>query len=329
MPTAWNRRFMMTGNGGYAGDTLESPQRLRLRAIAMRQGFAAAVTNTGHDSRDEPLASFAVNRQKLLDYAFRSLHVTAEAGKKITTAYYGANPSRSYFQGCSTGGRQALILAQRFPDDFDGIVAGAPVLNFSGTMLSFACREQALSAAPVPYAKIAFLSERIYALCDAKDGLKDGLIDDPRRCDFKPSRDLPRCAADADDAKCFTEAQIGTLEKIYGDIRAGGIRIFPGWPLGAEVAGADGRTGWDQWIVRETPEKTIAYSFAESFFRYMAFPRKDQGIELREVDVAKHAARLGWIHDILDATNPDLGAFRDRRGKMLMYFWIPGYNDHT
>ena len=81
---------MMTGSGGYAGDSLESPQRLRLRTIAMRQGFAAAVTNTGHDNRDEPLATFAVNRQKLLDYAFRSLHVTAEAGKKIATAYYGA-----------------------------------------------------------------------------------------------------------------------------------------------------------------------------------------------------------------------------------------------
>jgi feruloyl esterase len=320
LPTAWNRRFMMTGSGGYAGDSLESPQRIRLRAAAMRQGFAAAVTNTGHDNRDEPLATFAVNRQKLLDYAFRSLHVTAEAGKRIAAAYYGTKPSLSYFQGCSTGGRQALILAQRFPNDFDGIVAGAPVLNFSGTMTSFACTAQALSAAPVPYAKLATLSDRIYALCDGKDGLKDGLIDDPRRCDFKPSRDLPRCAAGSDDATCFTDAQIGTLEKIYGDIKSQGKVIFPGWPVGAEVAGADGRSGWDQWIVRETAEKTISASFAESFFRYMAFPRQDQGIELSAFDVEKHAPQLEWIHAILDATNPDLSAFRDRKGKMLMYF---------
>ena len=125
---------MMTGNGGFAADSLDSPQRLLLRSIAMRRGFAAAVTNTGHDGRDEPLATFAVNRQKLLDYAFRSLHVTAEASKRISAIYYGVKPTRSYFQGCSTGGRQALILAQRFPDDFDGIVAGAPVLNFSGTI---------------------------------------------------------------------------------------------------------------------------------------------------------------------------------------------------
>lgn len=320
LPASWNRRFMMMGNGGYAGDSLEFTQRATLRSVAMRRGFATAVTNTGHDSRDEPLATFAGNRQKLLDYAFRSLHVTAEAGKQIAAAYYGVKPSRSYFQGCSTGGRQALILAQRFPGDFDGIVAGAPVLNFSGTMTSFACTAQALSAAPVPYAKLATLSERIYALCDDKDGLKDGLIDDPRRCDFRPSRDLPRCAAGADDATCFTAAQIGTLEKIYGDIKSQGKVIFPGWPVGAEIAGADGRSGWDQWIVRETSEKTIAFSFAESFFRHMAFPRKEQGIELRAFDVEKDAPRLEWIHGILDAANPDLSAFRDRKGRLLMYF---------
>lgn len=320
LPTAWNRRFLMTGNGGYAGEDLESPQRFRLRSIAMRQGFAAAATNTGHDARDEPLATFAVNRQKLLDYAFRSLHVTAEAGKKITAAYFGAKPSRSYFQGCSTGGRQALILAQRFPEDFDGIVAGAPVLNFSGTMASYACREQALMAAPVPYSKLALLAERIYALCDGKDGLEDGLIDDPRRCNFQPARDLPRCAPGADDAKCFTDAQLGALEKIYGDLHARGKRFFPGWPAGAEVAGGNGRSGWDQWIIRETAGKTIAYQFAGSFFRYMAFPRKDQGIDLPAFNLENDAPRLDWISTILNATDPDLAAFRDRRGKLLMYF---------
>jgi feruloyl esterase len=320
LPTSWNRRFLMTGNAGYGGDTLESPQRLRLRSIALRRGFAAALTNTGHDARDEPLASFALNRQKLLDYAFRSLPVTAEAGKRITETYYGIRPSRSYFQGCSTGGRQALIIAQRFPQLFDGIVAGAPVLNFSYTMTSFAYREQALSAGPVSYAKLASLAARIYAKCDDKDGLKDGLIDDPRHCDFRPSVHLPRCAAGTDEAGCFTSTQIATLEKIYGDIQAGGKRFFPGWPVGAEIAGADGRSGWDGWIVTQTGEKTRAFQFAESFFRYMAFPRKEQAIELNAFDVEKIAPQLDWIHAILDATNPDLTAFRDRNGRLLMYF---------
>ena len=150
LPSIWNRRFLLTGNGGYAGDTLDSAGACNQRHANMRRGFVAAVTNTGHDAREEPLATFASNRQKLLDYAFRSLHVTAEAGKRIAAAYYAAKPLRSYYMGCSTGGRQGLILAQRFPEDFDGIVAGAPVLSFSGTMMAYACTAQALSAAPDP-----------------------------------------------------------------------------------------------------------------------------------------------------------------------------------
>jgi hypothetical protein len=147
LPTAWNRRFYMSGNGGYAGDSPDSPQRAAGRLRAVRRGYASAVTDTGHDAAVEPLATFAQNRQKLYDYAFRSLHVTAETAKRVIAAYYGVPPARSYFVGCSTGGRQALILAQRFPDDFDGIVAGAPVLNFTGTMLGYTCNQQALAAA--------------------------------------------------------------------------------------------------------------------------------------------------------------------------------------
>lgn len=167
------------------------------------------------------------------------LHVSAQH----PAAYYGASPTRSYFEGCSTGGRQALILAQRFPGDFDGIVAGAPVLNFSGTMVGYAKMAQALAAAPVPFARLKLLADRVYALCDDKDGLKDGLIDDPRRCDFRPARDLPKCVEGAENADCFTAAQISALEKIYGDVTSQGKRIFSGWPVGAEVAGPNGRSG--------------------------------------------------------------------------------------
>ena len=194
----------------------------RLRARAIRRGFVSTSTNTGHDNVAEPLGSFAQDRQRLLDYAFRSLHTTAETATRIATAYYGVKPSRAYFEGCSTGRRQALILAQRFPDDFDGIIVGAPVLNWTGTMMRYTCTSQALAVAPIPYAKMALLSDKIYDKCDAADGLKDGLIDDPRRCDFRPSRDLPKCAEGGENSACFTAAQIGTLEKIYGDVMSRG-----------------------------------------------------------------------------------------------------------
>jgi feruloyl esterase len=320
LPATWNRRFLMTGNGGYAGESLDAPARATGRNQAARRGFVLATSNTGHDAATEPLGTFAVNRQKLLDYAFRSLKVTADAGKQIAAAYYGARPARSYFEGCSTGGRQALILAQRFPDAFDGIVAGAPVLDFTGTMLMGIRRYQALAATPVPYAKLALLASRIYGMCDEQDGVKDGLIDDPRRCGFQPARDLPRCAMGAAGADCFTSGELASLEAVYGDVMVQGRRVARGWPVGAEIAGPNGRSGWENWIVNERPAPTLGYQFAETFFRFLALPEKNPTLDLLSLDLEKTAARVDWIRNVLDATDADLSAFRQRGGRLFMYF---------
>ena len=198
LPTKWNRRFYMHGNGGFAGEAPEFGSRPMIRANALKQGFAVAQTNTGHDATAEPLASFAVSYQKRVDYAFRAVHMTAVEAKRIAAAYYGRAASYSYWDGCSTGGRQGLISAQRFPHDFDGIVAGAPVLNFVDTVTQSLMNGLALVETPVPVAKMKLVSDAVYARCDAKDGLKDGLIDDPRRCDFDPARDVAQCAAGQD-----------------------------------------------------------------------------------------------------------------------------------
>lgn len=318
LPSAWNRRLYMFGNGGYAGEPFDAPPRVARRNQALRNGFAVAATNTGHDAAQEPLATFAVHPQKLFDYAFRSLHVTAQTAKKLAAAYYGNHPARSYFDGCSTGGRQGLILAQRFPKDFNGIVVGAPVLHFTGTMVSYAWMAQALAAAPIPTAKLPALARAIYERCDGADGLRDGLIDDPRRCDFQPAVHLPRCASQ-DDAGCFTSAQIETLRRIYSDVRGQGKRLFPGWPVGAEIAGPNGRSGWEGWIVRDN-ERTISVNFAESFFRFMAFPKKNTDFQLSAFDFDRHPEQLEWIAGVLDATDTDLTAFRDAGGKILMYY---------
>jgi feruloyl esterase len=320
LPATWNTRFYMTGNGGYAGEALDTAQRALGRSPGLKGGFVVAFTDTGHDATVEPLATFAQNRQKLLDYAFRSLHTTAETGKQIATAYYGSKPSRSYFEGCSTGGRQALILAQRFPDDFDGIICGAPVLNFTGTMIGYAKMAQALAAAPISYAKLRLLADRVYAHCDEKDGLKDGLIDDPRRCDFQPARDLPKCAEGADNPDCFTTGQISSLEKIYGDVMSQGKRIFPGWPVSSEAIGPNGRSGWDFWKISAGSQPALSMTFGETFFKYMAFPDKNPKTDLANFDFDRDPARLEWIHNILDATDPDLSRFKQRGGKLLMYF---------
>jgi feruloyl esterase len=312
LPPDWNGRFVMYGNGGYAGEALDSPQRNAQYGRALRRGFAVAATDTGHSGIAEPGATFAADRQKLLDYAFRSLHVTAETAKMLMRAYYGVAPTKSYFEGCSTGGRQALILAQRFPNDFDGITVGAPVLNFTGTMLHYVQVEQAAKDGAIPPAKLPALTAKVYEACDAKDGLKDGLIEDPRRCDFQPTRDLPRCEPGADRLDCFTPGQIATLEAQYRDTQSNGKKIFPGWPVGSEG-------GWDPWSVHEGGA-TLARSFSEGFFRYLVPVKPDPQYDIAQFNFDRDLARLDNIHRTLDATDTDLSGFQKRGGKLLMYF---------
>jgi feruloyl esterase len=321
LPASWNNRLYMFGNGGYAGETLSSPQRTNTRRMALKHGFAAAQTNTGHDAAIEPLGTFAVNRQKLLDYAWRAVHVTAETSKRIIRSFYGQGPGRSYFDGCSTGGRQGLMSAQRFPDDFDGIVVGAPVLDFSTTMVNNVSTSRALAAAPISPEKLKIVARQVYAKCDRADGLVDGLITDPRQCAFDPEKDLPICAAGTE-GECFTMAQIRALQAVYRGAESGGKRIFWGQPVGAEIdmpSQGGMRTGWSAWLISPSGP-TISESFAQTFFRYLAFQKPDPNYDLKSFNLDSDPARLHFISAILDAKNPDLSRFKMRGGKIIMYF---------
>ena len=216
LPTGWNGRFYMHGNGGYAGNPPDSAGTLRTAGQAVARGFATAYTDTGHDSRVEPLGTFAHdNLGKEIDYGFRAVHLTAATAKTLIAAYYGRSETYSYWDGCSTGGRQGLMSAQRFPGDFDGILAGAPVLNFTDTQIASVWISQALERHRVSPAKMLLVGDAIYERCDTADGLEDGLISDPRACDFDPARHLPVCAGPSGEA-CFTPGEIETLQAIYG-----------------------------------------------------------------------------------------------------------------
>jgi hypothetical protein len=322
LPASWNGRFYMFGNGGYAGEPLNLPMRVNSRQAALKRGFAVAQTNTGHDAANEPLGSFAVNRQKMLDYAWRAVHLTAETAKRVIRTYYGQGASRSYFDGCSTGGRQGLMSAQRFPEDFDGILVGAPVLDFTGTTMMGAWNARALAAAPIAPEKMKLVAERLYARCDAADGLADGLIEDPRRCQFDPSKDLLICAGETDGKDCLTTAQVRALQAIYGGVQSQGKRIFWGQPLGAEIdmPGPGGQqTGWIGWIIMPG-RQSIAAMFAETFYRYLAFPKPDPNYDLKSFDFESDPAKLQPISRIIDAKDPDLSRFKARGGKIVMYF---------
>jgi feruloyl esterase len=158
LPDTWNRRFYMTGNGGLAGDPVDTPTNPD-RTSALVNGFVMARTNTGHDARKEPSGSFILNNpQKAIDYAYRAVHVTAETAKKIATEYYAKEITFSYWNSCSNGGRQGLLEAQRFPDDFDGIVANAPWVDQTGFTIGAMWNQKALTDAPVTPAKLAMVA---------------------------------------------------------------------------------------------------------------------------------------------------------------------------
>ena len=320
LPMAWNRRFYMSGNGGFAGETSDSPPRAMVRAAALRQGFVTATTNTGHDATKEPLASFAVDPQKVADYAFRAVHLTAVTAKGIATRYYDRQVAYAYWDGCSTGGRQGLISAQRFPGDFDGIVAGAPVLNFVDTTVTGLWNARAVADGPLTLDTMKLVADVMYAKCGP-----DGVIDDPRRCPFDPTRDLPKCSGGSGTG-CVTESQARALRTIYRGVIRGGKPYFPGQPLGAEIVGASplGETkpssGWDRWLIGRDGGKSLQLAFAESFMRYMAFGKPDPSYDVKTFDFEKDPDRMGDIRRLLNATDPDLSAFRGRGGKLLMYF---------
>ena len=322
LPVAWNGRILMTGNGGYGGTRPDAPGRLRQADRLASEGFVAVNTNTGHDRRAEPLASFALNnRQKEIDFGFRAVHLTIQTAKELTALYYGREADYTYWDSCSTGGRQGLMEAQRFPEDFDGIIVGAPVVDHTTSEIWGAWNAKALEEAPISLEQIGLVAEAVYDRCDSLDGLEDGLLDDPRICDFDPARDLPRCAGSDSDG-CFSDAQVATLQKIYGGVVSRGTTLFPGVPLGAEASPPGRRrqqSGWRGWLINENGP-SWQLEFAESFLRYMAFEPDDPDYDWRSFDFDNDPYRMDFIRSVLDPTDPDLTPFRDAGGKMLMYF---------
>jgi hypothetical protein len=325
LPTFWTNRLYMFGNGGFAGESFEAAGRAANRAHGLKVGFVTAATDTGHSAQREPGGTFAVNRQKFIDFGFRSLHITAETAKRLISVYYSNPLVKAYFDGCSTGGRQALMLAQRFPTDFDGIIAGAPGLNYTGGQLARVYWKQGLATKPFPAAKLNLLATKVYEQCDAKDGVKDGLIDNPLRCDFQPAHDLPHCESDNDRSDCFTSNQIAALERLYGDVTRQGKRYFPGWPVGSETAGPNGQSGWVGQHIDTSSGQSAWNGYATGFIRFILGPgtplaNLTDGEAMQKFDLEKDYDNLAFASQVLDAMNPDLTAFRQHGGKLLLYF---------
>ena len=205
--SGWNGKFEAVGNGGWNG-TIDR----NALAAGVRRGYATASTDTGHDGGGGPWMQSA---EKLIDFGYRAVHEMAASGKAITAAYYGSSAARSYFAGCSAGGRQGLKAAQRFPDDFDGIVAGAPALNTTGRAafsMWIAQNQHRDEASFIPAAKYPAIHDAVLQACDAIDGVKDRVLENPRQCRFDPV--VLECKS-GDAPTCLTTPQVATARKMY------------------------------------------------------------------------------------------------------------------
>lgn len=329
LPLEWNGRFYMIGNGGHAGQQPNDPFQIPNRNQALANRFVMAMTDTGHDAAKEPGASFVVsNPQKAIDYAYRAVHMTAVTAKDITNAFYGQPAAYSYWNSCSNGGRQGLLEAQRYPDDFDGIIANAPWVDQTGFTIGALWNQQALATANVTAGKLDLLAKHVMEKCDAVDGLADGLIDDPRACSFSVATDVPGCPAGTDDDSCLTTAQADAIQKVYdGPRNSKGEQLFPGFMLGSEqpVPGPNGTaaSSWLNLIVPAAPDATPAdLNLALGTMRYLVPLTPQPEWTYSEFDFDTDVEDLDRWSRLADATDINLRAFRARGGKLLMtYGW--------
>jgi feruloyl esterase len=299
--SGWNGKFLMVGNGAWGGS-------IQYGALAngVGRGYAVASTDTGHTGSD---ASFAMGHpEKLVDFAYRSVHETALQGKATVAALYGSAPRLSYFDGCSGGGRQAFMEAQRFPDDFDAIIAGAPGYNRTSSFFQMVMLAQATLKDPasfIPSAKYPAIHRAALDACDAKDGAADGLVSDPLKCSFDPA--AIACTGE-DGPACLTAPQVAAARRIYAPVvhPQTGEEIFPGLEPGSEL----------RWGATSGGPRPL--QVADDLFKFVIF--QDPQWDFRTLDIEKHLPLARKIDGgMLSPTSTDIHRFIARGGKLLMY----------
>ncbi len=308
--TGWNGRFRAQGNGGFAGYI-----DYQGMGVAVREGYATASTDTGHTGTPTD-AAWALNHpQKVIDFGYRAIHEMTVAANAAIQKFYGEAPRHSYFASCSNGGRQALMEVQRFPDDYDGVIAGAPANFWTPLLTSALWNAQALAATPdgyIPSSKIPAIAAAVNAACDTKDGVRDGILNDPRECHFDARTLL--CKG-GDSVSCLTAPQVTTLQKLYeGAHDAQGHAIYPGFLPGGEA----GAGGWALWITGPGPGRSLLFAFGKGFFADMVYDKASWNYKSAELGAALRAADAKTARD-LNATNPNLRTFEEHRGKLILY----------
>ena len=335
LPTRWNGKAVMVGGGGFNGTLVTALAPLRDAAPGqpqpLMQGFATFGTDSGHDGATygatDP-ARFALNDEMLLNFAHQAYKKVKDVAHRAMAAYYGSVPTRQYFYGGSEGGREGLTMAQRYPQDFDGIVSVVPVIAWSGLFNGFVNYQQAQLRGGVLNAdKIRLLASHVNQTCDAIDGIADGVVSNYRSCAARVDRRALRCPDGADrDNSCLSDAQLATLDATYGPTvlpfaLANGLTTYPGRLYGGEVQ-INGE-GIGRWVgngrVPSQPPTTadgIGIIYGSSYARYVI--ARDAALDLRDFDVRRFRARIQEVSELMDSTDSDLSAFQARGGKLII-----------
>jgi feruloyl esterase len=295
--TGWNGKFQGIGNGAWQGSITVGDL-----ATGLRRGYAIAGTDTGHQGGS---ASFALGHpEKLIDYGYRAVHEMTVKGKAITTAFYdNTAPKFSYFVGCSAGGKQAMKEAQMYPADYDGVVAGSPGVNWSGRALQTIWVGQAVAQAPIPAAKFPAINAAAIAACDALDGVKDGVIENPRVCKFDPQVLL--CKGE-DNNSCLTAPQVETARKVYTNVSNSRTKqsLVAGLYPGSEL-------GWN------TMAGAQPFGPGVDLFKYVVF--NDPNWDFKTLNWDSDLDKTLKASKDMDAMDPNLKPFFDRGGKIISY----------
>lgn len=319
LPERWNGRYLQVGNGGFGGTIV-----YQALAEGLRRGFAVASTDDGHSltSAGWTSAAWALGHpQKMIDFEYRAVHLTDVVARTIVETYYNRTPSFSYFDGCSEGGRESLVEAQRYPQDFDGFVAGAPGNDWTSLFTYFLHMEQTVGRLeePLKLSQLDAVTKAALARCDAQDGVRDGVISRPFQCDFNPATLL--CKGPKGDS-CLTARQVEALRELYegaGEGKGGlSVSIAPGskGSVGTEAG------QWPGWVTGGGPNTpagdTPLSELSDSFFRYMVYQKPELNVRALDLVTASTDAR-SRVGPLLNAVDPNLSDVRAAGKKMIQY----------
>jgi feruloyl esterase len=308
LPGNWNGKMLGLGGGGFDGGLSAGAAGPLNRAVG--QGYGVVATDVGHTPAPTPETWIHEQPEKVVDFGHRGNHLAAVVAKQLIAAYYGEPAKRAYFVGCSNGGRDGIMEVSRYPQDYDGVVAGAPALRYLEVLTQLIWYNQAVhgpGGAPGLPAKQKLVHDAIMKQCDRLDGVKDGILENPRLCRFDPA--VLQCrGADAPD--CLTPAEVGAFRKIYaGPKLRDGQQVISGPALGSE--GVPGN--WEAWVTGIVPG--IA---GQEFYRWMVYDDPQWKIANFDLNRDYPLARAR-IAPVINADNPDISAFTRRGGKLIIY----------